>query len=158
MLTLLTLASMAFAAPEMSPEQQMDLLGRTAPTFEAKTFEGEQFSLEAELDSVNLYKILDAFQRVMTRLDDRDRIKHEVIAPPFTIAEEKLRMAKMAEKAETVSFESLFEACESRMHAIFSFLALLEMLQMGEVTIKIGMGTNNFWISRGETYAGKQPA
>jgi len=47
MLTLLTLAGFAFAAPEMIPEKQFDLLGRTAPTFEAKTFEGAEFSLEA---------------------------------------------------------------------------------------------------------------
>ena len=46
MLALLTLAGLAQAAPEMIPEKAVDLLGRTAPTFEAKTFEGQDFSLQ----------------------------------------------------------------------------------------------------------------
>ncbi len=46
MLTLMTIASIAFAAPEMIPEKSVDLLGRTAPTFEAQTFDGQAFSLD----------------------------------------------------------------------------------------------------------------
>jgi thiol-disulfide isomerase/thioredoxin len=46
MLTLLTLASTALATPEMIPERDTDLLGRTAPAFEAKTFDGASFNLE----------------------------------------------------------------------------------------------------------------
>jgi len=47
MLTLLMVTGLALAAPEMIPEKATDLLGRTAPTFEAKTFDGQDFSLEA---------------------------------------------------------------------------------------------------------------
>ena len=47
MLTLLTLATVALAAPEMIPDKQTDLVGRTAPEFQAKTFEGDEFDLES---------------------------------------------------------------------------------------------------------------
>ncbi len=38
-------AGMAVAAPEMIPEQQIDLVGRTAPGFELPLLEGGRFSL-----------------------------------------------------------------------------------------------------------------
>lgn len=39
--------SVALAAPELIPETEADLVGRTAPAFEAKTLDGEAFDLEA---------------------------------------------------------------------------------------------------------------
>jgi len=47
MLTLLTIAGLAQATPEMIPEEATDLLGRTAPSFQAKTFDGKDFDLDA---------------------------------------------------------------------------------------------------------------
>ena len=94
----------------------------------------------------------------MTRLDDNEIAKHQVIAPLFTIGEEKSRIIDLTEQSDRVDFESLFSACDSRIHAIYSFLALLEMLQLGDVAFKLGIGKNNFWISRGKSHAEKQPA
>ena len=49
MLLLLALALVqpAWAEPEMIPENAIDLVGRTAPSFEAKLLSGEPFSLES---------------------------------------------------------------------------------------------------------------
>ncbi|NNE30213.1 MAG: hypothetical protein HKN16_11285, partial [Saprospiraceae bacterium] len=33
------------------------------------------------------------------------------------------------------------------MHAIISYLALLEILNQGKAVCTIGQGTNNFWVS-----------
>jgi thiol-disulfide isomerase/thioredoxin len=44
--TLLWLGA-ALAAPELIPEKDLDLVGRTAPSFEAVTLDGDPFSLEA---------------------------------------------------------------------------------------------------------------
>ncbi len=40
------LLATALAAPEMIPEQDLDLVGRTAPNIEAETLDGARFSLE----------------------------------------------------------------------------------------------------------------
>ena len=32
--------------------------------------------------------------------------------------------------------------------AVFSFLAILELVQVQKISITIGMGFNNFWISK----------
>jgi segregation and condensation protein A len=43
-----------------------------------------------------------------------------------------------------VAFEKIFEVCEDRVHAIFLFLSLLELVQMKYMGIMIGEGKNNF--------------
>ena len=47
MLWLTLLTAVSLAAPEMIPEQEADVVGRTAPGMELKTFDGEEFDLEA---------------------------------------------------------------------------------------------------------------
>jgi segregation and condensation protein A len=44
-----------------------------------------------------------------------------------------------------VSFEKIFEQCENRIHAIFLFLSLLELVQQNYMTILSGEGRNNFY-------------
>jgi segregation and condensation protein A len=39
---------------------------------------------------------------------------------------------------------------------VYSFLAILEMLQQEMIDIQVGLGFNNFWVSRRE--AGAEPA
>jgi segregation and condensation protein A len=45
-----------------------------------------------------------------------------------------------------MSFEKIFEVCENRIHAIFLFLNLLELVQQQYFRIKIGEGKNNFLV------------
>jgi segregation and condensation protein A len=48
------------------------------------------------------------------------------------------------------SFEKIFEVCENRIHAIFLFLSLLELIQQKYMTIMVGEGRNNFIIEWNE--------
>ena len=45
---------------------------------------------------------------------------------------------------QTLAFENVFEVCENRIHAIFLFLSLLELVQQKYMFILIGEGKNNF--------------
>jgi segregation and condensation protein A len=45
-----------------------------------------------------------------------------------------------------VAFERIFDKVENRIHAIFMFLSMLELIQEQMLTIMIGEGYNNFWI------------
>ena len=53
-------------------------------------------------------------------------------------------MLNMVEQQKTVSFEKLFEICENRIHAIFLFLSMLELIQQKYMMILSGEGRNNF--------------
>jgi segregation and condensation protein A len=43
-----------------------------------------------------------------------------------------------------VAFETHFSQCQDRIHAIFTFLAMLELVQQKFFSIMIGTGRNNF--------------
>jgi segregation and condensation protein A len=49
-----------------------------------------------------------------------------------------------------VGFETLFTRCENRIHAIFTFLSMLELIQMNFMSILIGTGRNNFIVEWNE--------
>ena len=45
-----------------------------------------------------------------------------------------------------MAFEQLFVGFKDRMQAIFTFLAILELLQLQLLDIKIGQGYNSFFL------------
>jgi segregation and condensation protein A len=51
---------------------------------------------------------------------------------------------------ERVDFTKAFELCQDKIHAIFTFLAILDLLQLQALDIIIGEGVNNFWITKRE--------
>ena len=46
-----------------------------------------------------------------------------------------------------MDFNHIFTALEDRVHAIVTFLALLEMLNRQEIILIQGEGINNFWLT-----------
>ncbi len=56
-------------------------------------------------------------------------------------------MLHLVEKERTISFEKIFEHCENRIHAIFLFLNMLELIQLKYFSILLGEGRNNFIVA-----------
>jgi len=56
----------------------------------------------------------------------------------------------LVEKERTLSFEKIFDICENRLHAIFTFLSMLELVQAKYMHILIGEGRNNFIVEWNE--------
>lgn len=104
---------------------------------------------EAELHTLTLFKLLKAFEKVMRRMEEeKNKPVHKIISFPYTIEGQKEYVAGLIATEHDVSFSRLFESCVNRIHAIFTFLAVLEMSQQKTVIIQSGMGFNNFWINR----------
>jgi segregation and condensation protein A len=55
-------------------------------------------------------------------------------------------MLERCRNERTLSFESMFEEAENRIHAIFIFLNMLELIQQKFLQILLGEGRNNFII------------
>ena len=107
----------------------------------------EHFSTEAELHNLDLYQLLKAFHRVLNRVNERpDDVVHTVVRYHYTIRDEKDRILQRATGPEPTSFETLFAVCTDRMHAIFAFLAVLELVQEKMLELRLGEGVNNFWV------------
>jgi segregation and condensation protein A len=103
---------------------------------------------EAELESVTLYKLMRSFKRVIHRYENKqDKPQHTIVTYPYTIESQKGWLVGLAKGKKKLSFSQVFAKQESRIQAVFSFLALLELVQLGDLFLLIGEGSNNFWIS-----------
>jgi segregation and condensation protein A len=108
---------------------------------------GEEASEGTEIQTVTLYRLMKAFEKVIKRMNERqNKPVHTVIQYNYTMEGSREFMLNMVEQQKTVSFEKLFEICENRIHAIFLFLSMLELVQQKYMMILSGEGRNNFII------------
>ncbi|GHN00360.1 segregation and condensation protein A [Cytophagales bacterium WSM2-2] len=108
----------------------------------------ESTNVEAELQDVDLFKLLIVFEKVLKRQDEeKNRPVHQVIQYPYTIEGQKEFITHQISTKSRVAFTELFEKAPTRIALIFNFLAILEMLANGLLSIQVGEGYNNFWVT-----------
>jgi len=111
----------------------------------------ESTNVEAELQDVDLFKLLTVFEKVLKRQEEeKNRPVHQVILYPFTIEGQKEFILSEITTKQRVAFTDLFESTPTRISLIFNFLAILEMLAYGLLSIQVGEGFNNFWVMKAE--------
>lgn len=111
----------------------------------------EVSNVEAELQDVDLFKLLTVFEKVLKRQEEeKNRPVHQVIQYPYTIEGQKEYILNEITTKPRVAFTELFEKAPTRIALIFNFLAILEMLANGLLSIQVGEGFNNFWVTRPE--------
>ena len=105
-------------------------------------------NVEAELQDVDLYKLMMVFEKVMKRHDEeKNRPVHQVVQYPFTVEGQKEYILNELTRKRMLSFTEMLELNPTRVALIFNFLAVLEMLSIGNLEIQLGEGYNNFWIT-----------
>jgi segregation and condensation protein A len=104
---------------------------------------------DAEMESVTLYKLLRVFERLVSRFEEDKKAKrvHTVYNFNYTIQDQRQYIVSQLVKGEKKDFETIFLTLENRIHAVVTFLALLELLNAQEVTLIQGEGINNFWLA-----------
>jgi len=106
---------------------------------------GEEAGEGTEIQNITLYKLMKAFEKAMQRMYDRNhRPVHTVVRYNYTMEESREYMLKKVRAEKTTAFEKIFEVCENRIHALFLFLSLLELVQQKYMFIITGEGRNNF--------------
>jgi segregation and condensation protein A len=101
--------------------------------------------VEQELEQLDLYQLLKNFSKVLQRFEERESAPHHVVVRfPYTIDEQKAFVVSAVKEKGKMAFEQLFADFKDRMQAIFTFLAILELLQLQLLDIKIGEGYNSF--------------
>lgn len=99
-----------------------------------------------ELASLDLYKLMLTYERVMGKYELRSQeVTHTVIQYPYTIEKQKKIILELLSLNEKLDFNYLMKQSENKVHFVYNFLALLEMLQQQMVSIQTGLGYNNFW-------------
>lgn len=107
----------------------------------------EEALADAELENLTLYKLMQAFKRVMRRFEEAQANPvHTIVQYGYTVQEEQTRVIDKLVFKQRLDFNDIFEECEGKIHAIVTFLALLEMINNQVVRILAGEGPNNFWL------------
>jgi len=106
---------------------------------------GHVYAEGTEVQTVSLYKLMNTFEKVMKRFKERnEKPQHVVIKYNYSQEGQRVFLLEEMKEKRKASFEALFSVCENRIHAIFTFLAMLELVQQKYLTLLVGTGRNNF--------------
>jgi segregation and condensation protein A len=107
----------------------------------------ELVNVESELQHVDLYKLLQVYQKVVQRYEiEKNKPTHTVQQYPYTIEGQKGFILEKIGRKGKVAFSSIIEFNPEKIAVIHNFLAILELLQLGFISLHLGEGFNNFWI------------
>ena len=108
----------------------------------------EKALVDIELESLNLYKLLQTFQQLMKRYeDDLNKPKHQIVKFEYTIEDQQNHILNQLKREKKVKFQDVFLKLDNRIQAIVTFIALLELLNLQTVNLVQGEGVNNFWLA-----------
>lgn len=108
---------------------------------------GHLYSEGTEVQTITLYKLMSTFERVLKRFHDRHhKPQHVVVKYNYTLEGQRNFIIAELQQKRKIAFETLFAACENRIHVIFTFLAILELAQQKFLDLLVGVGRNNFII------------
>ncbi len=104
--------------------------------------------VDVELESVTLFKLLRTFERLQNNFIDRSKrvTVHRIMQYDYSIQGQQNFIFGKIRNGKRAKFTEIFGDCENRIHAIVTFLALLELLNLQKVGLTQGEGRNNFWL------------
>jgi len=112
---------------------------------------GEVAGEGTEIQNITLFKLMKSFEKVMQKVYERqNKPMHTVVRYNYSMEQSREFVYTLASKEKTVSFQRVFEECQDRIHAIFLFLSMLELIQMHFMSILVGEGRNNFIVEWNE--------
>ncbi|MEY4936297.1 MAG: hypothetical protein RIS64_2656 [Bacteroidota bacterium] len=103
--------------------------------------------VDSELESFTLFKLLKIYENLINRYEEKkSRQIHQVIKYEYTIQEQQTYLLETLKRDEALDFETIYGNLDNRIHAIVTFLAMLELLNMEQIVIIQGDGINQFWL------------
>lgn len=106
-----------------------------------------------ELSSFGLYRLMLVYERVLAKYKQRSvQVTHTVVQYPYTIEQQKKIIAELLTLNKKMDFSQLLKSSENRVHFVYNFLAMLEMLQQQLISIQVGLGYNNFNVGEKSVY------
>lgn len=111
----------------------------------------ESVNVEAELQDMDLYKMMRVFEKVIDKFEfEKNKPVYKVVLYSHTIAGQKTYVMSRLGTSEKgrISFVEIIEENPEKLLVIYNFLAILELLQLMQITLHVGEGFNNFWIEK----------
>ncbi|HEX4851691.1 MAG TPA: segregation/condensation protein A [Puia sp.] len=112
---------------------------------------GETSADGTEIQTISLFKLMKTFEKVLQRVEERkNKPVHTVVQYNYTMEATRDHMLSLVQNEKRIPFEKIITICENRIHAIFMFLSLLELVQQRYMSIMVGEGKNNFVLEYNE--------
>ncbi|MEP1097716.1 MAG: segregation/condensation protein A [Cyclobacteriaceae bacterium] len=109
----------------------------------------ESINVEAEMQDLDLYKMMKVFQKVLARYEfEKNKPIHKVVQYPYTVERQKSALMERLVYGKRLAFTDLIKEKPEKILVIFNFLSILELLQLKQIVIQVGEGFNNFWVER----------
>ena len=106
---------------------------------------------DVDLEDVDLYKLLKAFQNVM-ELHELSQPKLSNIKPyPYSVNNQRAYLIQKVLNNERVNFLEVLKESGNRVLVVFNFLAILELIQVGDIKLEISEEPdfNEFFLCKG---------
>jgi len=101
-----------------------------------------------ELQELSLYRLMMVYNRLSQNYESRERqVTHTIVQYPYTIEKQKEAIKQLLNINKVLDFKTIAGNSDNKVHFVYNFLAVLEMLQQELVKIEVGLGFNNFWVS-----------
>ncbi len=98
-----------------------------------------------EMQTITVYKLAQSFEKVLKRLKDRSaKPQHVVVKYNYSMEGQRGYLIDRVGRQRRLSFDTLFGQAENRIHAIFTFLSMLELIQQRYLRILTSEGRNSF--------------
>ncbi len=105
---------------------------------------GNTYAEGTEVQAITMYKLMQTFERVVKKFEARNnKPQHVVVKYNYSLESQRNYLMDHLRQIGKAGFEAIFSICENRIHAIFTFLAMLELTQQKYLTLLIGTGRNN---------------
>lgn len=65
----------------------------------------------------------------------------------YSIEEESFGVYAYCKGKKNVPFGEVFTSCKDRYQAVFRFLSVLDLIAQQKLTLLVGEGPNNFWLT-----------
>ncbi|PSK89729.1 segregation and condensation protein A [Taibaiella chishuiensis] len=115
---------------------------------------GNQYAEGTEVQTVTMYKLMSTFEKLIKKLNERNnKPQHVIVKYNYSQEGQREYLVRELQARKKAAFEAIFAVCETRIHAIFTFLALLELIQQKYMTLLTGTGRNNFIVEWNENRA-----
>lgn len=112
----------------------------------------EEAEMGDELATLDLYKLMLVYEKQMHTYGNRNKeVRHTVEKYPYTIEQQKKALASLLEINRKLDFSLVVKNSANKVHFVYNFLAMLEMLQQQLLELQVGLGYNNFWVSAKES-------
>lgn len=123
---------------------QRELLGRDQFARKFPAVELASFEAEEEPAEVELFELIEAFQRILSRVSVETF--HEVGADGLSIADRITEILSLLSGEDAITFDSLFIGDVTRDAIIITFLAVLELCKLKMIKISQVKDQGTIWI------------